>query len=149
MKNSGHITEDQLKEVCASLNNQKVEFYDRFWGEKFREAPRLAFINSLTVQAYQPPYVSLDLSCSGGLRMVNLAYKLSELLDCPISLLEADQYEVEGYTREDCLTKTDIYLPYILKSRNKHHENLLNLLKEHQHREELFGPTHKRYLLYA
>ena len=88
------------------------------------------------------------MSCSGGLRVLNLVLKISELLDCPISLLDADRYDVEGYTREHCLTKTDIYWEYILESRSRHYMKLFGLLKEHQFREQLIGPTHRRYLLY-
>lgn len=148
-KNCEHITVSQLESVCASLNKQKVELYDLSnHRNNFKEVPRLSLVNSVVVQEFRPPYVRLDLSCSGGLRVVNFVLKLSELLDCPLSLLDADRYEVEGYTREHCLAKTDIYWEYILESRSKHYQNLLGLLKEHQFREQLIKPTHRRYLLY-
>ena len=149
-KSYDHLTESRLASAWSSLNNQKIELYDRYFHrENFWEAPRETFVNSIRIQQYRPPYVSLDLSCSGGLLVVNLVGKLGELVDCPISLLDADRYELEGYTRQDCLTSTDIYEKYILESRRKHQENLLNLLKEQTHQEVLFKPTYRRYLLYT
>ena len=115
----------------------------------YKEAPRDYFINSISLLDFKPPYLSFNLECAGNLRVLNLVFKLSELLECPICIIDADRYAIENYTREHCLTKSDIYWNFIIEKRSKYYLHLLELLKSHIDKEEVYRPTYSRHLLYA
>lgn len=148
-KSYDHVTEDLIKSILLGLSNRQITVQDKYIYENYEEAPKQAFVYSFELLKFDPPYVSLNLVCEGGLRIVNLIHKFSKLIDCPVALLDADRYQVEDLKKEDCLTKSDIYWPYIIESRNKYHNHIFQLLRKHMDKEELKRPTYSRYLLYA
>lgn len=151
-ENYDHVTEPKLRSVCDRLNESEVELVDVLYKRvysNYNEVPRPSYINSIKVIAFKPPYVCLDLTCEARLHVVNLIFKLSQLLDCPMQLIDDDRYELQGFKREHCLHKSDIYPDYIMAARAKYDHKIFRLLSEHKHKEALFPETHTRYLLYV
>ncbi len=80
-------------------------------GQEVERAPRPVTIHSLTLTAWNPPDVSIEVACSSGTYIRSLAYDLGQILGCGAHLAALQRTVVGAFQLEQAYTLDQLAAP--------------------------------------